>query len=105
MNAPILTNTTLNVITLVGKYMQMMNILKPVAFDGIHFLSQPFDYHLYAIYNFFGQNDSLKSTGLDLNSSRLRTTLKRIQESPIDLEVLTDPTATLTAAEERKEKV
>ncbi|KAB1276690.1 Syndetin [Camelus dromedarius] len=105
VNAPILTNTTLNVIRLVGKYMQMMNILKPIAFDVIHFMSQLFDYYLYAIYTFFGRNDSLESTGLGLSSSRLRTTLNRIQESLIDLEVLTDPTATLTAAEERKEKV
>ncbi|XP_048949501.1 syndetin isoform X1 [Canis lupus baileyi] len=105
VNAPILTNTTLNVIRLVGKYMQMMNILKPIAFDVIHFMSQLFDYYLYAIYTFFGRNDSLESTGLGLSSSRLRTTLNRIQESLIDMEVSADPTATLTAAEERKEKV
>ncbi|XP_034375196.1 syndetin isoform X1 [Arvicanthis niloticus] len=105
VNAPILTNTTLNVIRLVGKYMQMMNILKPIAFDVIHFMSQLFDYYLYAIYTFFGRNDSFESTGLGLSSSRLKTTLNRIQESLIDLEGSADPTATLTAAEERKEKV
>uniref|UniRef100_A0A8C0ZZS7 Coiled-coil domain-containing protein 132 n=1 Tax=Castor canadensis TaxID=51338 RepID=A0A8C0ZZS7_CASCN len=105
VNAPILTNTTLNVIRLVGKYMQMMSILKPIAFDVIHFTSQLFDYYLYAIYTFFGRNDSLESTGLGLSSSRLRTTLNRIQESLIDLEVSADSTATLTAAEERKEKI
>ncbi|KAM5203557.1 syndetin isoform 3-T3 [Hipposideros larvatus] len=105
VNAPILTNTTLNVVRLVGKYMQMMNILKPIAFDVIHFMSQLFDYYMYAIYTFFGRNDSLESTGLGLSSSRLRTTLNRIQESLIDLEVSADAAATLTAAEERKEKV
>ncbi|TSK31460.1 Syndetin [Bagarius yarrelli] len=57
VNAPILTNTTLNVIRLVGKYMQMMNILKPIAFDVIHCVSQLFDYYLYAVYTFFGRND------------------------------------------------
>ncbi|XP_034616338.1 syndetin isoform X3 [Trachemys scripta elegans] len=124
VNAPILTNTTLNVIRLVGKYMQMMNILKPIAFDVIHFMSQLFDYYLYAVYTFFGRNDTpvqssslptssreqysarqFESTGLGLSSNRLRTTLNRIQESLIDLEVSTDTTGTLTAAEERKEKV
>ncbi|KFU92589.1 Coiled-coil domain-containing protein 132 [Chaetura pelagica] len=105
VNTPILTNTTLNVIRLVGKYMQMMNILKPIAFDVIHFMSQLFDYYLYAVYTFFGRNDTFESTGLGLSSSRLRTTLNRIQESLIDLEVSADPTGTLTAAEERKEKV
>ncbi|XP_054847472.1 syndetin isoform X2 [Eublepharis macularius] len=105
VNAPILTNTTLNVIRLVGKYMQMMNILKPIAFDVIHFMSQLFDYYLYAIYTFFGRNDTFESTGLGLSSSRLRTTLNRIQESLIDVEMSSDATGTLTAAEERKEKV
>ncbi|XP_028926247.1 syndetin isoform X1 [Ornithorhynchus anatinus] len=104
-NAPILTNTTLNVIRLVGKYMQMMNILKPIAFDVIHFMSQLFDYYLYAVYTFFGRHDSLESTGLGLSSSRLRTTLSRIQESLIDLEVTADPVGPGPVAEERKEKV
>ncbi|KAJ7322324.1 hypothetical protein JRQ81_018611 [Phrynocephalus forsythii] len=105
VNAPILTNTTLNVIRLVGKYMQMMNILKPIAFDVIHFMSQLFDYYMYAIYTFFGRNDTFESSGLGLSSSRLRTTLNRIQESLIDLEVSSDATGTVTAVEERKEKV
>uniref|UniRef100_A0A8C7M9Z9 VPS50 subunit of EARP/GARPII complex n=1 Tax=Oncorhynchus kisutch TaxID=8019 RepID=A0A8C7M9Z9_ONCKI len=80
-NAPILTNTTLNVIRLVGKYIQMMNILKPIAFDVIHCVSQLFDYYLYAVYTFFGRNDMYESSGPGLISSRLRTTLNRIQES------------------------
>lgn len=45
-----------------GKYMQMMNILKPIAFDVIHFMSQLFDYYLYAIYTFFGRNDSVSQS-------------------------------------------
>uniref|UniRef100_A0A8D0D9P1 VPS50 subunit of EARP/GARPII complex n=1 Tax=Sander lucioperca TaxID=283035 RepID=A0A8D0D9P1_SANLU len=98
-NAPILTNTTLNVIRLVGKYMQMMNILKPIAFDVIHCVSQLFDYYLYAVYTFFGRNDMYESSGLGLISSRLRTTLNRIQESLIDMETV-DPLGT-----DRKEKV
>ncbi|XP_030056373.1 syndetin isoform X2 [Microcaecilia unicolor] len=105
VNAPILTNTTLNVIRLVGKYMQMMTILKPIAFDVIHCMSQLFDYYLYAVYTFFGRNDTYESSGLGLSSSRLRTTLNRIQESLIDMEVSTDASGTLTASEERKEKV
>uniref|UniRef100_A0A8C9W671 VPS50 subunit of EARP/GARPII complex n=1 Tax=Scleropages formosus TaxID=113540 RepID=A0A8C9W671_SCLFO len=100
LNAPILTNTTLNVIRLVGKYMQMMNILKPIAFDVIHCMSQLFDYYLYAVYTFFGRNDMYESSGLGLISSRLRTTLNRIQESLIDMSAGAHGTS-----EERKEKV
>ncbi|XP_041039660.1 syndetin isoform X1 [Carcharodon carcharias] len=104
-NTLILTNTTLNVIRLVGKYMQMMNILKPIAFDVIHCMSQLFDYYLYAVYTFFGREDMYESTGLGLISSRLRTTLNRIQESLIDLEAPPETAGSLTATEERKEKV
>uniref|UniRef100_A0A8C6Q5I4 VPS50 subunit of EARP/GARPII complex n=1 Tax=Nothobranchius furzeri TaxID=105023 RepID=A0A8C6Q5I4_NOTFU len=105
-NAPILTNTTLNVIRLVGKYMQMMNILKPIAFDVIHCVSQLFDYYLYAVYTFFGRNDMYESSGLGLISSRLRTTLNRIQENLIDMvrQHLSVPLFH-GSAEDRKEKV
>ncbi|XP_053302914.1 syndetin [Pleuronectes platessa] len=104
-NAPILTNTTLNVIRLVGKYMQMMSILKPIAFDVIHCVSQLFDYYLYAVYTFFGRNDMYESSGLGLISSRLRTTLNRIQENLIDMEALGESAGVHGPAEDRKEKV
>ncbi|XP_077446383.1 syndetin isoform X1 [Stigmatopora argus] len=130
-NAPILTNTTLNVIRLVGKYMQMMSILKPIAFDVIHCVSQLFDYYLYAVYAFFGRNDMsvpspslpthsgresgtarmvgpaclYESSGLGLISSRLRTTLNRIQESLIDMEASNENAAMHGTSEDRKEKV
>ncbi|XP_069769749.1 syndetin isoform X2 [Narcine bancroftii] len=77
-NTLILTNTTLNVIRLVGKYMQMMNILKPIAFDVIHCMSQLFDYYLYAVYTFFGRED---------------------------MEAPPETSGPLTATEERKEKI
>ncbi|KAM6899426.1 syndetin isoform 2-T2 [Xenentodon cancila] len=104
-NAPILTNTTLNVIRLVGKYMQMMNILKPIAFDVIHCVSQLFDYYLYAVYTFFGRNDMYESSGLGLISSRLRTTLNRIQESLIDVDPVGENAGVHGPSEDRKEKV
>ncbi|XP_028453320.1 LOW QUALITY PROTEIN: syndetin [Perca flavescens] len=104
-NAPILTNTTLNLIRLVGKYMQMMNILKPIAFDVIHCVSQLFDYYLYAVYTFFGRNDMYESSGLGLISSRLRTTLNRIQESLIDMEAVGENAGVHGTAEDKKEKV
>uniref|UniRef100_A0A8C7VL33 VPS50 subunit of EARP/GARPII complex n=1 Tax=Oncorhynchus mykiss TaxID=8022 RepID=A0A8C7VL33_ONCMY len=106
-NAPILTNTTLNVIRLVGKYIQMMNILKPIAFDVIHCVSQLFDYYLYAVYTFFGRNDMYESSGPGLISSRLRTTLNRIQESLIQMDSLGEGSSTVHGGpgEDRKEKV
>ena len=32
-----------------GKYMQMMNVLKPIAFDVVICVSQLFDYYLFAV--------------------------------------------------------
>jgi len=33
----------------VGKYMQMMIVLKPIAFDVIIYMTQLFDYYLYSV--------------------------------------------------------
>ncbi|XP_037549545.1 syndetin [Nematolebias whitei] len=81
-NAPILTNTTLNVIRLVGKYMQMMNILKPIAFDVIHCVSQLFDYYLYAVYTFFGRNDMGISARSFYGKIKESTGVRVIEEIP-----------------------
>jgi len=81
--APIITNTTLNVCRLFGKYMQMMSVLKPIAFDVTICLSQLFDYYLFAVYSFFGKEPyTVESNDRNL-SSRLQTTLKRIRENLI----------------------
>ena len=32
-----------------GKYMQMMNVLKPIAFDVVICMSQLFDYYLFSV--------------------------------------------------------
>ncbi|GAB6031035.1 hypothetical protein CHUAL_007851 [Chamberlinius hualienensis] len=77
---PILTNTTLNVLRLFGKYMQMMNILKPIAFDVVICMSQLFDYYMYAIYSFFVTD---KETGEFVVGDKLQTTLRRIKENLI----------------------
>ena len=33
----------------IGKYMQMMIVLKPIAFDVIIYMTQLFDYYLYSV--------------------------------------------------------
>ncbi|XP_038044483.1 syndetin-like [Patiria miniata] len=81
---PILANTTLNVLRLFGKYMQMMAVLKPIAFDVVLCMSQLFDYYLFAVYTFFA-TDMNDSFGLSL-SNRIRTTLKRISDNMIQHE-------------------
>ncbi|CAH1787995.1 unnamed protein product [Owenia fusiformis] len=103
---PVLTNTTLNVIRLIGKYAQMMSVLKPIAFDVIICMSQIFDYYLYTIYSFFGI-DLGDVNELSL-SNKLRTTLKRIKDNLIYEEQQVTPTTpgvpTVPTAEEKKDK-
>jgi len=37
------------IICVLGKYMQMMMVLKPIAFDVIISMTQLFDYYLYSV--------------------------------------------------------
>lgn len=78
---PIITNTTLNVCRLFGKYIQMMMVLQPIAFDVIICLTKLFDYYLYTVYTFFAAEADTSSTNDVLLGSKLRTTLKRIREN------------------------
>ncbi|XP_041367289.1 syndetin-like [Gigantopelta aegis] len=80
-HAPFITNTTLNVLRVVGKYLQMMTVLKPVAFDVINYMSQLFDYILYTVHAFFGTDTSV-SSDKSVNN-RLSATLQRIRDNMI----------------------
>ncbi|XP_059150713.1 syndetin-like isoform X2 [Physella acuta] len=75
---PLITNTTLNVLRVMGKYLQMISILKPIAFDVISCMSQLFDYYLFTVYSFFGSEVSDKTV-----NTRLYTTLQRIKDNLI----------------------
>ncbi|XP_064613648.1 LOW QUALITY PROTEIN: syndetin-like [Liolophura sinensis] len=79
--APIITNTTLNVVRVFGKYMQMMTYLKPIAFDVILCMSQLFDYYLYTVYTYFGTD--LPELNSLILSNRTKITLQRIEDSLI----------------------
>ncbi|CAH8667125.1 unnamed protein product [Dicrocoelium dendriticum] len=65
---PLLSSTTLEALRLIGRYMQMMHLLKPIASEVMHCLCQVFDYYLYSL---------VDSAELP---ERLRSTLKRIRE-------------------------
>lgn len=76
--SPILTNTTLNVLRLFGKYMQMMHVLKPIAFDVLNCMFQLFDYYMYAVFCFFAKE--MCNLNENILSNKLKATLKRIRE-------------------------
>ncbi|XP_072029065.1 syndetin-like isoform X2 [Amphiura filiformis] len=96
----ILSNTTLNILRLFGKYMQMVAVLKPIAFDVVICMSQLFDYYLYAVYTFFS-TDLSDALGLSL-SNKIRTTLQRINDNLINNE---PPAGMMPNPMENKEKV
>ncbi|KAK4316854.1 hypothetical protein Pmani_012030 [Petrolisthes manimaculis] len=76
---PIVTNTTLTILRLIGKYIQMMRLLQPIALDVMICLSHLFDYYLFAVFTFFGARGDLEQ-----NLSRhLLTSLKKIQDTLI----------------------
>lgn len=65
------TNTTLNVLRLMGRYMNIMFLLRPISFDIIKALMELFDYYFYTIYHFFAL-DILNATWIgNCNSTTL----------------------------------
>ncbi|XP_062608119.1 syndetin-like isoform X1 [Saccostrea cucullata] len=83
---PIVTNTTLNVMRVIGKYMQMMTVLKPIAFDVILCMSQLFDFYFYTVYSFFGADTKVmheRSINNRLNIALQRIHANLIAESQV----------------------
>lgn len=56
-------------------------MLKPIAFDVIICMTQLFDYYLYTIYSLFACD--MGEIPIDALSSRLKFTIKRIQDNLI----------------------
>ncbi|XP_064402332.1 syndetin-like isoform X2 [Halichondria panicea] len=81
---PLLSNTTLTVLRFFGNYIQMMNALQTIASDVLECLSQLFDYYLFAVYKFFTV-DLLQQNREEIQlSTKLTTTLTRIEETLIN---------------------
>ena len=76
---PLITNTTLSVLRYFGKYMQMMSLLKQVAFDVLICMSQLFDYYLFTVHEMF----VFKNTNPKMYSHKLKTLLERIRANLI----------------------
>lgn len=75
-SGPILASTTIEVLRLIGRYMQMMQLLKPIASEVMHCIGQLFDYYLFVIHNLFG---SLNTSGQTAHlPDRLQKTIARI---------------------------
>ena len=56
-NSPILTNTTLNIIRLFGKYMHMLSIFQIISNQVIDYLIQLYNFYFYYIYLDFAHEE------------------------------------------------
>ncbi|KAL1465557.1 hypothetical protein WDU94_005114 [Cyamophila willieti] len=77
-----LTNTSLSILRLCGKYLQMSKYLKLIASTVIYSLFQLFEYYLYVVYQFFSR-DQTSGKIVSVTSLKLQSVLKRIKENLI----------------------
>ena len=80
-DGPIVTNTSLNVLRLIGKYMQIMYALNSISYDVLLSIFHLFDYYLYTVYIFFCKEISELQS--DCLSSKLRYCLQRIDQDSL----------------------
>ena len=53
LELPILTNTSLMLLRLCGKYIHLMKDLQPIASDVFRAMTQLLDFYVIVVYNFF----------------------------------------------------
>ncbi|CAB0017518.1 unnamed protein product [Nesidiocoris tenuis] len=54
---PLLTNTTISVLRLCGKYLQMSRLLRSISGEVVTALTQLFEYYLYTVHSFFATDE------------------------------------------------
>ncbi|KAH0567808.1 hypothetical protein KQX54_014262 [Cotesia glomerata] len=78
---PMVTNTTLNVLRVCGRYLQMSKLLTSIAVTVIQSMIQFFELYLYCINLFFSSDFNI--TSKSVYTSKLRLTLTRIEKNLI----------------------
>ncbi|XP_033208336.1 syndetin isoform X2 [Belonocnema kinseyi] len=80
-SGPIVTNTTLSVLRVCGKYLQMIRLLKSIAVTVIQSMIQFFELYFYTVHLFF--TSDLVITSDSLYSPKLKLALARMKENLI----------------------
>ena len=70
-NVPLVTNATLNVLRLFGKYIQMMQALEPIAPQVLSCMTQLYDFLFYSTFLFFGRSKSTLLGGSNNDAATL----------------------------------
>lgn len=77
---PVLTNSSLNILRLFGRYIQIMIVLEPLSYRILMRLYNLLDYYTMIVYRNFGP-DSYKNDNNDEFSPRLKLVVKSIRAS------------------------
>lgn len=88
INGPIVTNTTLSILRVCGKYLQMSRLLRSIAVTVIQSMIQFFEICFYTVHLFFTSDLQINSDSV--YSLRLKLSLNRIKENLIICENDTD---------------
>ncbi|XP_011505781.1 PREDICTED: coiled-coil domain-containing protein 132 [Ceratosolen solmsi marchali] len=80
---PIITNTTLSVLRICGKYLQVTRLFKDETKIVIQYMIQMFELYLYAVYSFFATDLQVSSDFGAMYGTNLKRTISRIKDSLI----------------------
>lgn len=80
---PIITNTTLNVLRICGKYLQVTQIFKEVTQLIIQYMVQIFELYFYTVHSFFTVDLVTDSDFNTVNSTNLKRMISRIKDNLI----------------------
>lgn len=82
VSGPVLTNSSLNVLRLFGRYIQMMSVLEPISYEILMRIYNLLDHYTMVVFKKFGPESDKSTKPDDKNiSPRLRVVIKSIRES------------------------
>lgn len=82
-SGPVLTNSSLNVLRLIGRYIQMMRVLEPISYEILMRIYNLLDHYTMIVYKKFGPDADKKATDDKNISPKLKIVIRSIRESLI----------------------
>lgn len=81
-SGPALTNSSLNVLRLFGRYIQIMTVLEPISYEILMKIYSILDYYIMIVYRKFGPDSDKKPDNKNV-SPKLKLVIRSIRESLI----------------------
>lgn len=79
-SGPVLTNSSLNVLRLFGRYIQMMSVLEPISYEILMRIYNLLDHYTMVVFKKFGPESDKESDDKGM-SPRLKVVIRSIRES------------------------